>query len=94
MYVKLHKSEDKFILAVCDENLIGKKFEEKGLRLDVSDNFYKGEKMNENQTLNMMNKADILNIVGEKSIQLASKNNIISKKNIIKIRGILHAQVF
>jgi len=35
-----------------------------------------------------------LNIVGEKSIDLASKNDIVSKMNIIKIKGIPHAQVF
>ena len=94
MYVKIHETENKDIVAVCDEDLIGKKFEEKGLVLDVSEEFYKGEKMDEKRTLEIMKKVDILNIVGEKSIDLASKNDIVSKMNIIKIKGIPHAQVF
>ncbi len=94
MYVKIHETENKDIVAVCDEDLIGKKFEEKELILDVSEEFYKGEKMDEKRTLEIMKKADILNIVGEKSIDLASKNDIVSKMNIIKIKGIPHAQVF
>jgi len=94
MYVKIHKTENKDIVAVCDEDLLGKKFEEKELILDVSEEFYKGEKMDEAKTLEIMKKADILNIVGEKSIDLASKNDIVSKMNIIKIKGIPHAQVF
>ena len=94
MYVKIHETENKDIVAVCDEDLIGKKFEEKELILDVSEEFYKGEKMDEKRTLEIMKKVDILNIVGEKSIDLASKNDIVSKMNIIKIKGIPHAQVF
>jgi hypothetical protein len=42
MYVKIHKTENKDIVAVCDEDLLGKKFEEKELILDVSEEFYKG----------------------------------------------------
>ena len=34
--VKTHKSERGVILAVCGNELIGKKFEEKGLVLDLS----------------------------------------------------------
>jgi len=92
MYVKVHKSEDKEIVAVCDEDLIGKKFKDKNLILDISKEFYKGEKRNENETLAIMEKANILNIAGKKSINLALKNGIILKQNIIKVKGIPHAQ--
>ena len=92
MYVKVHKSEDKEIVAVCDEDLIGKKFKDKNLILDISKEFYKGEKRNENETLAIMERANILNIAGKKSINLALKNGIILKQNIIKVKGIPHAQ--
>ena len=93
MYVKIHKTEDREIVAICDEELIGKKFEDNGLVLDVNETFYKGQKLDDDATLEIMKKSDILNIVGKKSIELALKNNIISKENIIKIKGIQHAQV-
>ena len=94
IFVKIHKSQDKEIVAVCDEELINKKFEDKDFRLDVSEEFYKGKKMDEDKILDIMKKAETLNIVGKRSINLALKNGIIIKENVIKIKGIPHAQLF
>lgn len=94
MIVKIHKaSNGKKIVAICDSNLIGKKFEEKNLQLDLSSNFYKGEERAEEEILNIIKGAYIINLVGEKSIKLALKANVIDKKSIIKIKKIPHAQV-
>lgn len=94
IFVKIHKSQDKEIVAVCDEELINKKLEDKNFRLDISEDFYKGKKMSEDEALDVMKKAEVLNIVGKRSINLALKNGIIIKENIIKIKGIPHAQLF
>jgi len=47
MIVKIHKSRERKILAVCDNELFGKKFEEGKLRLDLSSEFYDGEEVQE-----------------------------------------------
>jgi uncharacterized protein len=94
MYVKIHKSKDRNIIAVCDEELIGKSFSEGNLVLDINERFYKGERLNPKHTLELIKDALNLNIVGDKSIALALKNNIIEKENIIKIEGIPHTQVY
>ena len=94
MYVKIHKSKDRHVVAVCDEDLIGKKFETKKLVLNVSERFYKGEKLSDEETYNVMKNALNLNIVGKRAIKLAIKNDIIEKENIIKIKNIPHAQVY
>ena len=50
MIVKIHKTRDRRkIIAVCDENLIGKRFEEREMQLDLSSDFYNGELMNEEE---------------------------------------------
>lgn len=94
MFAKIHKSGDRNIIAICDEDLIGKKFAEKNLILDITERFYKGEKLNPEQVLELMKDSLNLNIVGEESINIALKNNIIEKESIIKIQGIPHAQVY
>ena len=50
--------------------------------------------MDEDKILDIMKKAETLNIVGKRSINLALKNGIIIKENVIKIKGIPHAQLF
>ena len=89
VYVKIHKS----IVAVCDEELIGKEFKEGKLSLKVSERFYKGEKKSEEEVKDIIMNATNLNIVGKKSIKIALDLGIINKDSIITIKDIPHAQI-
>ncbi len=94
MYIKIHVSGDRHVLAVCDEDLIGKSFSQGKLILEVTERFYKGEKVSDEEAYNLMKDAININIVGKNAIELALKNDIIAKENIIKIKNIPHAQVY
>ncbi len=88
MIVAVHKSPNGKVIAICDKGLIGKKFEEGKLRLDMTTNFYKGEEMPEQEVLEVLKTAYIVNLVGKKAVNFGLKNNIINKENIIKIKNI------
>ena len=94
--VKIHKAYRK-IVAVCDSELIGKKFVEDNLQLDLQEDFYGKDEVNEEKAIEIMmaeNSADAtFNIVGGKSIQAAIKAGVIKEgeHSIIKIQGIPHA---
>jgi len=93
MIAKLHRSyEGRVILAVCDSGLIGKCFSEDELQLDLSSNFYKGEEMSDKRILNFFKVVNIVNLVGEKAVGLGIKAGIVDRKQVIKIKGIPHAQ--
>jgi len=93
MIVKKHKTRDgKLILAICDSDLIGKRFEQGKLQLDLTTDFYKGEEKSESEILLMIQQAYILNLVGEKSVKLALKQGLIDETHILNIQGIPHAQ--
>ncbi len=93
MIVKVHKTEDgRKILAICDNNLIGKKFEEGKMQLDLSSGFYRGEEMSEKELEGLVKGSYIANIVGKKSVKLMVKWGIAKKKRVIKIRNVPHAQ--
>jgi hypothetical protein len=93
MLVKKHKTRDgKLILAICDSDLIGKKYEQGKLQLDLTNDFYKGEEKTESEILLMFQEAYILNLVGEKSVKLALKQGFIDETHILNIQGIPHAQ--
>jgi hypothetical protein len=91
MFVKIHRSY-RDIVAVCDEELIGKTFGEGKFQLEVKENFFKGETIDEEKTFDIMvdfQKEDAtFNIVGEKSVNLALEAGIINKKGIKKIQDI------
>ncbi len=92
MYLKIHNMKYENIVAVCDNNLIGRKFEEKNLQLDITERFYKGEELPEDKIILILKNSTNANIVGKESIKVALKAGIIKKENIIKIQGVPHAQ--
>jgi hypothetical protein len=94
MLAKKHITADKrLILAVCDKELIGKKFLEKERILDLTVDFYKGEELPEKQLSHLMKSAYLINIAGEKSVDFAKKLELVDDGSIIIIEKIPHAQV-
>jgi len=93
IYVKRHKAEEREIVAMCDEDLLGKTFEEGDLCLNVSVSFYRGELVDDEKAVTIMRNSDMLNLIGKDIVGLAVKNNLISSIHIIKIKGIPHAQL-
>lgn len=89
--VKIHKSL-RICVAICDSNLIGKKFEEGKKQLDIRETFYKGEELNKEDLINLiknqMKEDATFNIVGEQSIQVALESGLINKEAIGKIKNI------
>ena len=92
IYIKIHKGVGTFITAVCDSDLIGKKFKKGKLVLNVSERFYKGKLVKEDKVKEYLESAVSLNIVGKKSIEITLSLGLISKENILIIRGVPHAQ--
>ena len=91
-YIKIHKKREDAITAICDEEIIGKRFDEGDIQLEVSERFYKERKINDNEAVSAMEEATILNITGKSIVKLAIENKIIKKENIIYIEGIPHAE--
>lgn len=92
MIVKVHKKGDKTLVAVCDSNLLGKKFEENELQLDLTSDFYNGEERDEKEIGDLIRNADMVNLVGEESVNLGVKEGVIETDHILKIKNIPHAQ--
>ncbi len=94
MYIKIHKSY-RTVVAVCDAEIIGKKFEEGQFQLDLRENFYKGELYTLEQAIEHMQKQmredATFNIAGKKAIEAALKAGIIMEGGIGYVSGIPYA---
>ena len=94
MIIKKHVSpENKLVLAVCDSNLLGKRFEQGQLQLDLTSSFYQGEEADENKVKGLMKEAFIINLVGKESITLAEEQGLVEKGNVLEVDSVPHAQV-
>jgi hypothetical protein len=97
MFINIIKSY-RYVVAIADKELIGKKFEEGKMQLDVKENFYKGEEKSEEEIVqylrNMKLEDATFNIIGDRSVSLALKQGIISEENVGEVQGIKFAMVF
>jgi uncharacterized protein len=93
MYVKIHRSGNRFVVAVCDEDLMGKTFTDKDRQLKISKHFYKGEKKSEEEVVKLLKTCGNANLVGEQSIKAGINAGVIKKENVMIIGGVQHAQI-
>lgn len=91
--IKIYKQGKDLLIGACDEELVGKKFEDGKFQIDVSKEFYDGEKVKPEVLKKYLQNATIANLVGEETIKCAIDLGLINPECVIKIKGIPHAQL-
>lgn len=94
MYIKIHKSTDSAIVALCDKELIGKTLKEGNISITITEEFYKGEIISREDAIDMLSKASNVNIFGEKAVSCAVECGVVDKDHVKIIDKVAHAQVF
>ncbi len=91
--IKKYKQGNDLLIGACDEELIGKKFEEGSLQIDVSKSFYDGERVSSDVLKKFLEEATIANLVGKETVDCAIKIGLVDPDCVLKIKGIPHAQM-
>lgn len=91
MIVKIHKS-CRIAVAICDKELIGKRFEEENKQIDLDTTFFKGEEKTEKEVIEIiedMRREDAtFNIVGPRSCKIAQNLGLIDNSCMLHIQEI------
>lgn len=90
--VKLHKKDGRIVAAVCDADLLGKKFEEGASQLDLTGDFYRGDEKDDAEAGDIIRNADHVNLVGARSVKLGVQEGVIEESGIRTVAGVPHAQ--
>jgi len=91
--IKKYNQGNDLLIGACDEELIGKKFEDGQLQIDVSKSFYDGERVSSEVLKKFLEEATIANLVGEKTVKCAIDIGLVDPDCVLKIKGIPHAQM-
>ena len=98
IYMKMHRTENGEILALCDEELLGKVFTEGNKELDLKlySDFYNGEKKDEKDAESEIFEMDIssANVVGERSVSIFINNGIAKNEEVMRIGTIPFIQIY
>ena len=95
MLVKIHRGS-RLVIAICDSDLIGKRFEEeidgKGVQIDLTGGFFKGEEKTDEEVRDIIVDGDLedacFNVVGENSVRLAKELGVVKDEGIMEIDGV------
>jgi hypothetical protein len=92
--IKIYNQRGEILVAACDEGILGKKFEEGDLQIEVHTQFYDGFRVDKDGLLSQLGNSTIANLVGEKVVKCALEAGLITEDCIIRIQGIPHVQIF
>ncbi len=96
-YINVMKVEDafgeKYVVAVCDAELLGKTFKEGEVTLSVNVEFFKGFEAYEDEVMEYLKKAYTAMIVGERAVNLAIRNKLVHPEAVMKVSGVPYAQI-
>lgn len=81
------------LLAACDEELLGNKYQEGKFRLDVADTFYDGMRVDEDSLTAFLRQCTVANLVGERTVQTAMELGLVNAEHVLRVEGVPHAQI-
>lgn len=82
------------VLALCDKDLLGKRFEEGEVCIEVRESFYNGKQLSSSEIEELLTAATNVNIVGEESVQFALIHGYLGKEDIKYVQGVPHVQIY
>jgi len=98
IFLKEYSTENGSILAMCDEELIGKVLKSGKLVIDLDKyaSFYKGDLISEEDAAKAISSEEIYsaNIVGERSISIVIKNGLVDEKDVMLVGKVPFVQIY
>ncbi len=92
--VSIKSSPNGTILIITDTDLIGKKFEDEKLQLDLTKEFYVGEVMPATDLPEKIEGSYVVHVTGKKAVAFVKSLGYIDSGKIIEISGVPHAEVY
>ncbi|MDP3697974.1 MAG: DUF424 family protein [Nanoarchaeota archaeon] len=87
------QSQFGMLVVVTDADIVGKKFEEDRLQLDLTKKFYQGEPKTKEEVKQIMMTARHLHLTGKGAVAIGVEMELVDPKKIIFIDNVPHAEI-
>jgi hypothetical protein len=92
--MKVHSTGGVSVMAICDEEVLGRTFRNNETEFRVARNFYGGDPTEPDVILRTIPQVQSVNAVGEKSIELLARAGFLDENSVMDVGGTLHAQIY
>ncbi|GAA0650203.1 DUF424 domain-containing protein [Salarchaeum japonicum] len=93
MIVSERQTDQGLLVTVCDTGLIGETFEDGDVSLTVTEEFYGGDEVGEDDVLDSLTRASVANLVGTRTVEFAIDEGFVDETVVLDIADTRHAQV-
>ncbi|MFP4217408.1 MAG: DUF424 domain-containing protein [Salinarchaeum sp.] len=93
MIINERDTQEGTLVSVCDRDVLGESFEDGPVSITVTEEFYDGQRVEEEAVVEALSQAHVANIVGERSVALAIEYGFVKEENVLDIGPTRHAQV-
>ena len=91
---KVISASGNLMLNICDPELVDKTLQDGNTKIKINPNYYAERDVDEHEAKNLLTKCNSINMVGEKTVSLATSLGIGSEKSIRRIEGVPFLIVF
>ena len=92
-YINIKKIGKNVLLAICDCEVLGRTLREGKIVFHIKEEFYKGGQVTIEEALGMIEKSNIVNMVGKNCVECAISKGYVHPEAVLKIEGVPHAQI-
>ncbi|MEA3343814.1 MAG: DUF424 family protein [archaeon] len=92
--LKIHEPGNNHVVALCDKELLGKKFSENDLTLDIDPDFFGGKPAAINEIKDAIQTAQSVNIAGNEIVSKLMQHKILSPSGVKIIDKIKYAHIY
>ncbi|MBT3474223.1 MAG: DUF424 family protein [Thaumarchaeota archaeon] len=85
---KVISASGNLMLNICDPELVGKTLHDGNTKIKINSNYYAERDVDEHEAKNLLTKCNSINMVGEKTISLATSLGLGSEKSVRRIEGV------
>ncbi|MCK4967443.1 MAG: DUF424 family protein [Candidatus Aenigmarchaeota archaeon] len=92
--LKIHDSGKGSIVAICDSDILGCVFVENDFILDIDEDFFGGDIVDNDKILVLIKSAHTVNACGNKIVEFLISENIIKTSHVKTIDNVKYAMIF
>jgi hypothetical protein len=92
MILRKRETDEGLLVAVCDADVLGETFENGGVSLTVTEEFYGGDPADAAAVVESLAQADVANLVGTETVGLAVEEGFVDEANVLELDATRHAQ--
>jgi hypothetical protein len=94
MFLKVHRTPDGEVVAVCDRELLNATLVHRDVEVHLSEDFYGRTPASDEQVRAALSTATNANLFGRRTVEIAIACGAVDRGCVILVGGVPHAQVF